>query len=150
MKNQKTCSFFVSTTHLLTIILPYINEKINEGKNVKIISQKDLTEDVKKYLKCVKEFNYEKIMQISWKGKKENKPVDDNTVLFIIGNKDFVESSQIKNLNCEVVVCYEVKNIEVIENVAEKYEFYLRTDGKVNIINNSHKGQNSNTVISQI
>lgn len=150
MKEQKTCSFFVSKNHLLTVILPYINEKINEGKNVNIISQKDLTEDVKKYLKAVKEFNNEKIMKIGWKSKKCSKNINESTVLFIIGNKEFVENEEFENIACEVVQCYEIKDIEIIKDVVEKYEYYLRTDGKLKIIKNSQKRQNSNTIISQL
>ena len=67
MKNQKTCSFFVSNAHLLTIILPYINEKISEGKKVKIITQTDLTDEVKKYLKNVKKLNNDNIKKIQMK-----------------------------------------------------------------------------------
>ena len=150
MKEQKTCSFFVSTNHLLTIVLPYINEKINEGKNVNIISQKDLTEDVKKYLRNVKGFDNEKILKICWKNKKYCKNADENTVLFLIGEKQFVESMDYADNIYEVVKCYEIKNIEIIKNVTEKFDYYLRTDGKVKILKNSHKGQNSNTVISQL
>ena len=150
MKEQKTCSFFVSTNHLLTIVLPYINEKINEGKNVNIISQKDLTEDVKKYLKSLKGFDNEKILKICWKNKKHCKKIDENTVLFVIGEKEFVESTDYEENVYEIVKCYEIENIEIIKNVTEKFEYYLRTDGKVKIIKNSQKGQNSNTVISQL
>ena len=150
MKEQKTCSFFVSTNHLLTIILPYINEKINEGKNVNIISQKDLTEDVKKYLRTVNGLDNEKILKICWKNKKHCKNADENTVLFVIGEKEFVESTDYTENVYEVIKCYEIENIEIIKNVTEKYEYYLRTGGKVKIIKNSQKEQNSNTVISQL
>ena len=150
MIKQKTCSFFVSTNHLFTIILPYINEKINEGKKVKILSQKDLTEDVKKYLNSVNEFDKDNLLKLSWKGKEQNKKIDKNTVLFVIGEKEFVENIEDKSDILEIVKCYEIENIEIIKNVTEEFEFYLRTSGKVKILKNSQKGQNSNTVTSQL
>lgn len=150
MIKQKTCSFFVSTNHLFTIILPYINEKINEGKKVKILSQKDLTVDVKKYLNSVNEFDKDNLLKLSWKGKEQNKKIDKNTVLFVIGEKEFVENIEDKSDILEIVKCYEIENIEIIKNVTEEFEFYLRTGGKVKILKNSQKGQNSNTVTSQL
>lgn len=150
MKEQKTCSFFVSTTHLLTIILPYINEKMNEGKNIKIISQTDLSDDVKKYLKNVKEFNNENSKKIYWKNKKDYKDIDENTLLFIIGNKNFIETTEFDNVNCETVRCYKIEDIDNIAEIMQKNEYYLRTDGKVKIIKNSHNEQISNTIKSQL
>lgn len=150
MKKPKTCSFFVSSTHLLTIILPYINEKMNEGKNVKILSQTDLSDDVRKYLKSVKEFNNENIKKICWNNKREYKDLDENTLLFIIGDKKFVDRTDFEYANCETVKCYEIENIDNIEETIQKHEFYLRTDGKLKIIKNSQNEQNSNTIKSQL
>lgn len=147
MKRQDVCSFFVSTTHLLTIILPYINEKMNEGKNVKIISQQDLSDDVKKYLKSVKEFNNENIKKVCWKKIKEDN-INENTVLFNIGNKEFIESFK-NRYDCEIVKCYEIENIDNIQKIINENDYYLRTDGKLKIIKNSQNEQNSNTIKSQ-
>lgn len=149
MKKQKACSFFVSDNHLLTIILPYINEKMNEGKNVNILSQKDLTDEVKKYLKSVKKFDSEKILKLCWKNKKNLKNVDENTILFIIGDKKFVKNIKPEE-NIETVECYKIENMDFVKKVAEEYDYYLRTDGILKIIKNSQKGQNSNTVTSQL
>lgn len=150
MKKHENCSFFVSTSHLLTIILPYINEKLNEGKNVKIISQKDLSDDVRKYLKNVKEFNNENIKKIYWKNKKDYKNLNENTVLFIIGEKEFVENEEIDKNVYEIVRCYDLESVDDIKKVAEKYEYHLRTDGRIKLTKNSQKEQNSNTIKSQL
>lgn len=150
MKNQKTCSFFVSTTHLLTIILPYINEKMNEGKNVKIVSQNDLSDDVKKYLKSVKELDNENIKKICWKAREEYKILDKEDIIFIIGNKAFVESANFETEVAEIVKCYEIENIDNLEDIIQKNDYYLRTNGKRKIVNNSQNEQNSNTIKSQL
>lgn len=80
MKSQENCSFFVSNAHLLTIILPYIDEKINEGKNVTILSQKDLNEDVKRYLKSVKKFDKEGIRKAFSKNKINYESLDEEGI----------------------------------------------------------------------
>lgn len=149
MKNPKTCSFFVSNTHLLTIILPYINEKMNEGKNVKIVSQTDLSEDVKKYLKSVKKFNEESLKKICWKSKNEYN-LSKEDIAIVIGDKDFIENVNIEDTADEIIECYKIENVDIIKDVVEEYDYYLRTDGKLKIIKNSQNEQNSNTIKSQL
>lgn len=150
MKNQKTCSFFVSNAHLLTIILPYINEKINEGKNIKVITQTDLTEDVKKYLKSVKKFDTEEIKKIYWKSNESLKEVDERTILFIIGDKNFIKNNNYEEICCEIVKCCKLENMEDMEKIIMESNYYLKSDGKLKLIKNSQKEQNSNTIKSQL
>lgn len=150
MKNQKTCSFFVSNAHLLTIILPYINEKISEGKKVKIITQTDLTDEVKKYLKNVKELNNDNIKKISWKTEKKKENLDEKIILFIIGDKNFVNSINFEESVCEIVKCCEIKDIEDMQEILKECDYYLKSDGKLKLIKNSQNEQNSNTIKSQL
>ena len=73
MKNQKVCCLYISTFHLFTIILPYINEKIKEGKKVKLLLQKDLSVDLKLYVKNVNslKINIDEIINLGWDKKSE-------------------------------------------------------------------------------
>lgn len=144
MKNPKTCSFFVSNSHLLTIILPYINEKMNEGKNVNIISQTDLSEDVKRYLKNVKNLNEENLNNVCWKSKSDNADI-----AIVIGDNEFIKSTNAKAME-EIVECYKIESIDIVKDIVEEYDYYLRTDGKLKIIKNSQNEQNSNTIKSQL
>lgn len=150
MKNQKTCSFFVSNAHLLTIILPYINEKMNEGKNVKIIPQTDLTDEVKKYLKSVKKFNTEDIRKICWKNNKTFENPEEKTIVFVIGNKNFVKNTNLEENVCEIVKCCEMEDIGDMQEIVEECDYYLKSDGKLKLIKNSQNEQNSNTIKSQL
>ncbi len=150
MKSQENCSFFVSNAHLLTIILPYIDEKINEGKNVTILSQKDLNEDVKKYLKSVKKFDKESIRKAFSKNKINYENANKDVVLFVIGDENFIKSISSEELNYERIDCYEIGNVSDIQKIMEKYEYYLRTDGKFKLIKNSQNEQISNTIKSQL
>lgn len=150
MKRLDVCSFFVSKTHLLTIILPYINEKICEGKNVKIISQIDLNDDVKKYIKTVKKFDNENLKQICWKNKNEINDINEKTVLFFIGDEKFIKNKNNEIMCEEDVKCYELENVSNVEKIIQENEYYLKTDGKFKIEKNSQNEQNSNTIKAQL
>ena len=127
------------------------NIAIYKRKNKRRKKSEDcITDDVKKYLKVIKEFNNENIMEICWKSKKLNKNLDENAVLFVIGNKQFIENEVLEDVDCEIIKCYKVENIQTIKNIADKFEYYLRTDGKLKIIKNSLNEQTSNTVISHL
>lgn len=150
MKSQENCSFFVSNAHLLTIILPYIDEKINEGKNVTILSQKDLNEDVKRYLKSVKKFDKEGIRKAFSKNKINYESLTEEGILFVIGDEKFISSVNLDRKNYEKIDCYEIENISNLQRIIEKYEYYLRSDGKMKLIKNSQNEQIPNTIKSQL
>ena len=44
MNKKKFCSFYVSEYHLLTILLPYIDEQIKNNQNVEVDLER-ITED---------------------------------------------------------------------------------------------------------
>ena len=51
-KNVKSiCSFYASEWHLVTMLLPNIDKKINTGVKITTILEKDLTKEMKTLLK---------------------------------------------------------------------------------------------------
>lgn len=158
MSNQKFCNFYVSEYHLLTVLMPYINEKIKEQKAFVIFSQKDISSDVKKYLKQVKVFEgeAEKILNIGWKKcKKEiSEDVLSKDIAIVIGGEDFIDiinDSIDKNSNfCEVINCYNIEKIKNLRKICEKYSGILNTTGKFEIIKNSQNAQKRKTIQSQL
>ena len=50
-KTTKLCSFYVSDWHLVTMLLPYLNEEIN--KENKIVTL--LETNIKEMLECIKQ-----------------------------------------------------------------------------------------------
>lgn len=158
MKNQKICNFHVSDFHLLTVLLPYINEKIKEEKDIVAISQKDLTGEVKKYLKNVKSFKCEreKIISIGWRRVKEELFKEDfsNKIVVVIGNNNFVDEVN-KFLDAkldiyEIVNCYNVENGNQIADIIRRYDILLNTEGKFKIEKNSQNVQKRKTIKSQL
>ena len=61
---KKVCSFYVSDWHLTTMLLPHINEKVNEGVKITTILENDLRENIEKLLRKLKLKNTEKILKI--------------------------------------------------------------------------------------
>ena len=70
---KKVCSFYVSDWHLTTMLLPHINEKINEGVKITTILENDLRENMETLLGKLKLKNTEKILNIDWHKTKDIK-----------------------------------------------------------------------------
>lgn len=129
---EKTCCFYVSDFHLEMILMPYINEKINE--NITILSQKNLREtlEILTSKMNIKEENKQKILQLKWEGEEPK----GNSNIIIIGSKEYIsqKNEDIKNINpISVLDCYnfeEEKNN--IEDIIKNYKKTLNTLGKNN------------------
>lgn len=157
MKKEKICSFYVSDFHLITILLPYINEKITEEKEIITILQNDVSKSIKRYLKNVKNINVEKekILDIGWKEIKKMKNLDlENKILIVSGEEDFVKNinnelyNQINNY--ELLNCYKINNTEDISRIASEYTMFLNTSGKTDLTENSQNEQKRKTIQTQI
>lgn len=157
MKKEKICSFYVSDFHLITILLPYINEKITEEKEIITILQNDVSKSIKRYLKNVKNINIEKqkILDIGWKEIKKIKKLDlENKTVIVSGEENFVKNinneiyKEIENY--ELLNCYKIDNTEDISKIASEYSIFLNTSGKTDLIENSQNEQKRKTIQTQI
>ena len=61
----KLCSFYVSDWHLVTMLLPYINKKINEQAQIATILENNVEENVKKLVEKLNLKNKEKILKLN-------------------------------------------------------------------------------------
>ena len=128
---EKTCCFYVSEFHLEMILLPYINEKIEE--EITVLTEKDLTETLGILISKMnlKEENKQKIIELGWK--KENK-IKEKSNIIVVGSKKYIieKNKEIEEFNpLTVLDCYnfeeEKDNINLI---VEKYNNTLNTLGK--------------------
>ena len=130
---EKKCCFYVSEFHLEMILVPYINEKIEE--NITILTEKKLREtlDILISKMNLKEENKQKILQLGWDGEKE---IKEDSNIIIIGSKKYIKNKneEIKNKNAiSILDCYnfeEEKND--IDNIVKEYKNTLNTLGKNN------------------
>lgn len=156
MRKEKICSFYVSDFHLITILLPYINEKILEEKEIITILQNDVSKSIKRYLKSVKNLNIEKerILDIGWKEIKKMKDLKfEEKIIIISGEESFVKNvnEEIgKNItSSEILNCYKICNTEDISRISSDYSIILNTSGKMNLKENSQDEQKIRTIQSQ-
>ena len=154
MNNEKICSFYVSSSHLLTIILPYINEEIQAGKEIITILQNDFEKEVEQYLTTVKNLkvDYEKIRKISWKKTKKDvmKKCFGKDIL-VIGDEQYiseVNEKLEKDLKYnEIINCYKITKIKRIDDILSRHDKILNTSGKNEKF--SHNAQKRKTIKSQ-
>ena len=155
MNNQKICNFFVSENHLLTVVLPYINEKILENKKIALVLEKDLCVEVKEYLKKVRSLNFENegILKLEWKRTNIEKiNIEEKDIIIVVGNAEYVENvnENIDLENKEVINCYKINNIEEIDNILENYTKILNTEGIKSIGKISQNIQKKKIIKTQI
>ena len=156
MNKKKFCSFYVSEYHLLTILLPYIDEQIKNNQNVEVILEEDMIDSVKKYIKRNERFNTNKIINLNWKkNKKDDLKIKENVdVAIIVGKEDFIKKvNYINEENVtlkEFVNCYNIETLSNLNEVVKEHSFVLKTSGLCEFKKSSHNEQKRKTIQTQI
>ena len=65
-KITKFCSFYVSDWHMVTMLLPYINKKMNEQTKIVTILEKGIEQNIKTLVNKLNLKNKEKILHLDW------------------------------------------------------------------------------------
>lgn len=138
-KIEKLCCFYVSEFHLEMILLPYINEKIEENIIIKTDRKlRDTVEILISKMNLNKE-RKDKILSFDWNGEKDKKIENESNVV-IIGDRKYIEEENnkiIKNNIKDVTVidCYNFEDTKKdIDNIINSYSKNLNTNGFNNII----------------
>lgn len=148
---KKVCSFYVSDWHLVTMLLPHINEKINEEVKIATILQYNIQNQMETLLEKLRIENKTKILNIDWKNKQTNENVIENIIntkenqieIIINGNMEYIEEAnkqienfiktneQFKNKKITIIDCYNVNDYkDKISQILEKHEKILNTSGE--------------------
>ena len=137
INNIKTvCSFYASEWHLVTMLLPNIDRKINKGIKITTILEKDLKNNMETLLKKVNLENSDKILNIGWnKRKLENikELVENNDCIIISGTVEYIRNAHElikesidKNKSITVIDCYDINECEPeIKNILDEHESCL-------------------------
>lgn len=140
MLEDKICGFNVNEFHLVTMIMPYIYEKINEGKTISTFFEKDVQEIYEKVININEKFwkNKDKLDEIDWRkteinniSEKFDKEVD---IVIVAGKKDFIDKINRLVINFHtkftLVNCFEIDDFNKnLENIVKKYDKILCTKG---------------------
>mgnify|MGYP003465353951 FL=1 len=148
---EKTCAFYASDYHFEMISLPYINKKLDESKEIIVLTENNLKETIKTLVSKIN-LNEDKkvdILKIDWenndlnKFKKINEDIKSkkDMVIFVKGKENYIknineniEKWTEKSKNVEIIDCYDMEEIsQDMDNIMNQYKFTLKTTGK-NII----------------
>lgn len=145
----KLCSFYISDWHLVTMLLPYINQKINEEVEIATILEKDLNEKIAKLVERLNLNNTEKILNLNWNKFKERGKIiynKDNKekVLIINGKSEFVDNINKRiekyfrthkvNGIIKIINCYEITELSGdISEILDKHDKVFNTSGEKEI-----------------
>ena len=123
---EKMCSFCVSNWHLITMLIPYISQKI-EGENILIYLEEDINELIEEFLNKLsyeKELK-EKILELNWK----------NTACKYVDIKQNLEQN-VKNKKTTNIIIYGSRNyIQKMNENIEKWISKKNTKTNIKIIN---------------
>lgn len=153
---KKVCGFYVSSVHLVTMILPYIREEINANTKVETFFEYNLNENINKILSnlIINSKDKEKIFDINWKNTKIKKysileknikrEIEKNKKinLIISGSEKYIIrvncildkilskcENKISN-NITIINCYEVTAFnDNIKEILNSHEYILNTSG---------------------
>ncbi len=140
--NIKTvCSFYASEWHLVTMLLPNIDKKINKGIKITTILEKDLKNNMEALLKKLNLENNDKILNIGWsKNKLENvkELVEDNDCIIISGTVEYIKNVHTlikenisKNKCITIIDCYNINECEPeLKQILDEHEIVLNTSGE--------------------
>ena len=145
---NKVCCFYASEEHLMSILLPYINEKLKENQNVVTILEKDIGKGIGSLKKV---FNFTKDEWKKIEGVLKRKQQTNNlkdSIIIIVGSNQFIKDKhEIISEENIVISCYAImQDITKIEKVLEESDKILNTTGVkeiteifTNIPNKSYK-----------
>ena len=146
----KFCSFYVSDWHLVTMLLPYINRKINEESKIATVLEEDIEENIEKLVEKLNLKNKEKILNLNWLKIDERKNIftdikDNKEIIIIInGSQGFIEKKNEKlkkylsthkiNGKIKIINCYEIINYDGnISKILDEHDKILNTSGEKEI-----------------
>ena len=137
------CSFYASEWHLVTMLLPNLDQKINKGVKVTTILEKDLTKEMETLLTKLHLEDKKEIINIGWqKSNLEDikQAVQNNDCIIINGTKEFIEKAReeiennlLENKSIEIIDCYDIEDCKYgIKDILDKHDKILNTSGEKN------------------
>ena len=167
---NKICGFYISSVHMVTMMLPYLKEMIKNEIKFETFFEYDLSENINKVLSnlTVNNNDKNKILDINWKDSKLKKYTDiekelkdilknnKNVNILISGSNKYIEEiNKMLNKffnkygynNITIINCYEVSEFDDnIRDILDLHEYILNTSGihKIEDIFEDYKRKKAN------
>ena len=147
-KINKMCTFYVNDWHLTVMMLPYINNKMQNNEKITILSEENLETNIKTILQKIniKDETKNEIENLGWAKTPFNKidtiinEVTSKDNIIVIGDEKYIENAneiieeKIKTGEINIVNCYEVMQFNNnIENILKNHEKVINTSGEKTI-----------------
>lgn len=140
MNKKKLCCFYVNDIHLITMLLPYINERINEGTEVITMMETDMSKSAKKVIEEIQGKKSKSLLEIDWGSKSLSYlyecDIKDKLIL-ISGTEEFIkETNKIvanRNESCMILNCFEIiQGSEKLQEILDAHDKVVNTTGERN------------------
>ena len=98
-KTKKVCSFYASDWHLITMLLPHVNQMINEDIKITTIFEQDASSKIKILLGKLRLKNARQISRIRWEKTEDinfkvkeifDNNLENNIEIIICGSKEYM------------------------------------------------------------
>lgn len=150
---EKICGFYVSTLHLVTMMLPFLKEELKKQAKIETFFEYSLNENINNLLDnlIINETNKKEILNINWKNSKIKKYsiIEKNLkkllnekneiVILISGSRKYIKETQdllnkffekFTSKNIKTINCYQVSEFDDnIKEILDEHEYILNTSG---------------------
>lgn len=144
---EKLCAFYASDYHFEMISLPYIQSKMEENKEIIIITENDLEKTINVLISNMKlKEETKRLLNIDWnhndlnkfKEIKQKAEQKKNLTIFIKGKENYIENIN-KNIekwvekteDTTIVNCYDIEEVvEKMGDIISGYNKMLNTSGE--------------------
>ena len=132
---EKICGFYVSGIHLITMILPYLKNKVRENVKIETILEYSLKKEVNNVINNLTIKDKEKL----------NSALENNNIINILisGTKKYIEeinkivnkfinknNNKIRKKKISIINCYEMAEFDDnIREILDKHELIINTSG---------------------
>lgn len=171
---KKVCGFYVSSMHLITMILPYIKEQTNKDVKFETVLEYNLKENVSNVLSnlVINDKEKENILNINWNTNKiqkysniekklKNSLENNNDInILISGSRKYIEEankvidkfinkneSKIRGKKITIIDCYGVTEFDDnIREILDTHDLIINTSGihKIEDIFEDYKKKKAN------
>ena len=155
---RKTCGFYVSEFHLVTMLLPNIVTKVEKGTQIDTLLNNNIKQELEEVISRlhINDITKAKILNINWRNIPENsfnyiknyleKIIKNNQEIEIIVNGTKAEIDcinknleywldmnidKIQGININIINCYEVSEFNSnINNILDEHDYIINTSGE--------------------